>query len=243
MLTDGDTRLFLPKLWQQKPKLLGIAIHYLRKMSYVKTLEEYWSFDWSKIQVLGNNGDALHDGIAAYYPMFNPVIVPVLAVLGYWFLSDPVMGAIRAILNGETIKDKDGKVMKNGFDVALKWLSVVHSLALTVYSGWTFINTYNIVMSVYAHYSGNGLSLWDAYMAMQCDMDGTVWIKHDLGFWINHFYISKYWEFLDTWIIILKGKKPILLQTYHHAGVVLLMWMFTVSHNTACGYVRSPHVD
>ncbi len=61
---------------------------------------------------------------------------------------------------------------------------------------------------------------------------GTLWTDKDFGFWVSHFYISKFWEFLDTWIIILKGKKPILLQTYHHAGVVLLMWMFTVSTST-----------
>jgi hypothetical protein len=61
---------------------------------------------------------------------------------------------------------------------------------------------------------------------------GTLWTDKDFGFWVSHFYISKFWEFLDTWIIILKGKKPILLQTYHHAGVVLLMWMFTVSTTT-----------
>jgi len=204
-------------------------------MSAVTTLREYWSFDWSKLARVKPNGDALHDGLAEYYPMFDPFYVPVLAVLFYWFLSDPVMLFIRSMLNGADIKDKNGKKIKNGFDQGLSLVTIVHSLALTIYSGWTFMNAFRITTSVYAEFTASGLGGWAAFIKMSCDANEHIWTKHDFGFWVNHFYISKFWEFLDTWIILLKGKKPILLQTYHHAGVVMLMWMFTVTHNTACG--------
>ena len=36
-------------------------------------------------------------------------------------------------------------------------------------------------------------------------------------------------------IIILKGRKPMLLQTYHHAGVVIIMWACTMTKNVAGG--------
>ena len=39
------------------------------------------------------------------------------------------------------------------------------------------------------------------------------------------FYVSKYWEFVDTWILVLKGKKPSFLQVYHHVGICFNMWV------------------
>lgn len=40
--------------------------------------------------------------------------------------------------------------------------------------------------------------------------------------WI--FYISKFYEVVDTAIILAKGKKSSTLQTYHHAGAMMCMW-------------------
>ncbi|KAI5967007.1 uncharacterized protein KGF55_000417 [Candida pseudojiufengensis] len=42
-----------------------------------------------------------------------------------------------------------------------------------------------------------------------------------LGFW---FYISKFYEIIDTIIILLKGRPSSLLQSYHHAGAMMCMW-------------------
>lgn len=41
------------------------------------------------------------------------------------------------------------------------------------------------------------------------------------GFW---FYLSKFYEVLDTFIILAKGKRSQTLQTYHHAGAMMCMW-------------------
>jgi len=203
--------------------------------NYVKTVNEYWSFDWATYTPVGKTGIAEYDQLASYYKHFLPTVIPFAAVLGYWFLSDPICGIIRSLLNSAEVKGKDGKPVKNGFDRALSLLTIVHSAALTVYSGWTCYNTYNIMTSVWNTYRQGGLGAWDTFMTMSCDGNGKLWTDANLGYWVTHFYISKFWEFLDTWIILLKGKTPILLQTYHHAGVVLLMWSFVVTHNTACG--------
>lgn len=40
--------------------------------------------------------------------------------------------------------------------------------------------------------------------------------------WI--FYLSKFYEVLDTFIILAKGKFSSTLQTYHHAGAMMSMW-------------------
>jgi hypothetical protein len=52
---------------------------------------------------------------------------------------------------------------------------------------------------------------------------GRIW-NEGLAFYGWFFYISKFYEVVDTMIILAKGKKSSLLQTYHHAGAMLCMW-------------------
>lgn len=46
---------------------------------------------------------------------------------------------------------------------------------------------------------------------------GRLW-NEGLAFYGFWFYLSKYYEFIDTIIILLKGKQSSTLQTYHHMG-------------------------
>ena len=39
------------------------------------------------------------------------------------------------------------------------------------------------------------------------------------------------WEFLDTFILIVKRKKVSLLQSYHHSGAVIAMWLMATSRS------------
>ena len=52
---------------------------------------------------------------------------------------------------------------------------------------------------------------------------GRIW-NEGLAFYGWLFYISKFYEMLDTAIILAKGKKSSVLQTFHHAGAMLCMW-------------------
>ncbi|KAF2641907.1 hypothetical protein P280DRAFT_287847 [Massarina eburnea CBS 473.64] len=52
---------------------------------------------------------------------------------------------------------------------------------------------------------------------------GRIW-NEGLAWWGWWFYLSKFYEVLDTAIIIMKGKRSSTLQTYHHAGAMLSMW-------------------
>ncbi|RMD39263.1 hypothetical protein DV735_g5866, partial [Chaetothyriales sp. CBS 134920] len=52
---------------------------------------------------------------------------------------------------------------------------------------------------------------------------GRLW-NEGLAFYGWIFYISKFYEVIDTFIILAKGKKSSLLQTYHHAGAMICMW-------------------
>jgi hypothetical protein len=52
---------------------------------------------------------------------------------------------------------------------------------------------------------------------------GRIW-NEGLAFYGWLFYLSKFYEVVDTMIILLKGRKSSLLQTYHHAGAMISMW-------------------
>jgi len=52
---------------------------------------------------------------------------------------------------------------------------------------------------------------------------GRLW-NEGLAFYGWPFYLSKFYEVLDTAIILAKGKRSSTLQTYHHAGAMMCMW-------------------
>jgi hypothetical protein len=52
---------------------------------------------------------------------------------------------------------------------------------------------------------------------------GRLW-NEGLAFYGWIFYLSKFYEVLDTVIILAKGKQSSTLQTYHHAGAMMCMW-------------------
>lgn len=76
------------------------------------------------------------------------------------------------------------------------------------------------------------MQIWEVTnKAINLDISGTpdttdvgrIW-NEGLAFWGWLFYVSKFYEVLDTAIILTKGKKSSMLQTYHHAGAMLCMW-------------------
>lgn len=96
----------------------------------------------------------------------------------------------------------------------------LHNLGLAAFSAVVMVNSWTVVLE---HLSQKGLH------ATYCDVDGSLW-SGGLGAWTVIFYLSKFYEFVDTWVLILKGKKASFLQTYHHIGIVLTMWGAVVAH-------------
>lgn len=95
-----------------------------------------------------------------------------------------------------------------------KQFVALHNLALAVFSAVTVWNAWAIVFS---HLVSKG------WFSTYCDTEGSHW-HSGLGAWSMIFYLSKFSEFIDTWILVLKGKKASFLQVYHHTGIVFCMW-------------------
>jgi len=98
--------------------------------------------------------------------------------------------------------------------VAFRSFVALHNLALAVFSLVVAYNSWGVVL---LHLSRRGFD------AVYCDRDGTLW-SGGLGAWATIFYLSKFYEFLDTWILVLKNKRASFLQVYHHAGIVFAMY-------------------
>ena len=94
-----------------------------------------------------------------------------------------------------------------------------HNLVLCIFSWIVFINVFP---EIYAKiFSGkHGTNYYANWQSFQCDP-----MSSNELYWSYLFYLSKIWEFIDTWIILWKGRKPSTLQTYHHMGAVFACWL------------------
>jgi hypothetical protein len=101
------------------------------------------------------------------------------------------------------------------------------------------VTVHNAGLALFSLYLLVGASLVAFQMlgaeGVQSLCDPSMWDQYSVEYWAKLFYWSKYYEFLDTWIIIAKsdrlGKRgrPTVLQVYHHCGVVVCVWATMVT--------------
>eukprot|EP01128_Nolandella_sp_AFSM9_P002765 TRINITY_DN13148_c0_g1_i1.p1 TRINITY_DN13148_c0_g1~~TRINITY_DN13148_c0_g1_i1.p1 ORF type:complete len:279 (-),score=68.12 TRINITY_DN13148_c0_g1_i1:138-974(-) len=108
---------------------------------------------------------------------------------------------------------------------------------------------WNIFMTLFSAYAciGTSLLLYNNLKAANFEWilllcDPELKLYGGMTYWIYIFYLSKYWEYVDTLLLVLKGK-PVLppgnvtffLHIYHHTitasvGFVTLWWPFSVAY-------------
>lgn len=91
----------------------------------------------------------------------------------------------------------------------LYFISIVHNLFLVLFSAWSFFSLSSFLYNDKIVFQSN-------YYFQNPDFDRIIF----------YFYISKYYEFVDTFLLYLNNKTPIFLQKYHHIGAVLC-WHLT----------------
>ena len=96
----------------------------------------------------------------------------------------------------------------------LYYLSVIHNALLVGFSAWTCSSLLFILYD-------KGIVFKSNYYFQYPIFDKVIF----------YFYLSKYYEFFDTFLLYLNGKTPLFLQKYHHIGAVIswhLMWIYKV---------------
>jgi hypothetical protein len=169
---------------------------------------------------------------ASYFGFFMDVRVPI-AVATVYATSVHVANHVRKT-NNKPLAICSAKLFK--------MLVLIHNIGLCIYSAWTCAGMsaaiYRTVfeltkMGVSASSSGeqtnqflkgeaNLLARGGLWRSL-CDLNEGIW-EQGLNYYGFFFYLSKFYEVLDTVIILAKGKQSSLLQTYHHAGATLSMW-------------------
>ena len=94
---------------------------------------------------------------------------------------------------------------------------VIHNLFLSVGSLIMFIGC---ITEVYTRYQREGSSFW-----LFCEREGAD-VKGNLYYWSYLYYLSKYYELLDTIIGLLRGSRMpnFKIQVYHHVVVIFMAW-------------------
>ncbi|TGZ76240.1 hypothetical protein EX30DRAFT_295497, partial [Ascodesmis nigricans] len=170
------------------------------------------------------------------YTAFLDVRVPITIAVVYAI----TIHLLNARANGTPYRIANTRIFK-AFVIA-------HNIFLAVYSAWTF---YGMVTGIHRtldrssgiagavtsmckirsetrvpFYSGAGGNATVPVTTTETLAAGKatgLW-EEALAYYGWWFYLSKFYEVIDTAIIILKGKKSSLLQTYHHAGAMICMW-------------------
>jgi GNS1/SUR4 family len=142
--------------------------------------------------------------------LMRPEVVMTIAFI-YAYLSKDMTKFIR---------DKILGIQKN--NISLRIAVAIHNFLLFVFSGVVAYRSWSIVLN---QYYTNGF--YNTY----CDVDHALW--KELGPLCIAFYISKFYEFVDSWILVLKHKEVSFLQVYHHTGIVLVMYGGVASHAAA----------
>ena len=130
--------------------------------------------------------DFPYDRLPADSPLVAWIMKPetvAILIVAYW-ISKPVLKFVVSV---------------SGFDgnqsSIFRALVAVHNFGLCIFSGAVVIYSWPIV---YLSFSQNGS--FQTY----CDPEHSFWNESGFGVWALIFYISKYYEFVDTWILILK---------------------------------------
>ena len=99
----------------------------------------------------------------------------------------------------------DAKHFHNYSPNAIYAFSLIHNFGLHIFSLYTFTQLFRVLIT-------NGVSSESGFYFNQPSMRWILFL----------FYLSKYYEYVDTMILYAKHKQPIFLQKFHHIGATVV---------------------
>lgn len=145
-------------------------------------------------------------GVQPRHPLMEPLLVPFGLIMYLGFKPHFTFLC-------RTLKT-------NGKSPLFRLLALIHNILLCSYSFWT---ASNVILLAYDYYKTYG------YDDLYCTRG--LWVS-GMHYWGFLFYLSKYWEMLDTVLLIVKGRRPTFLQLYHHAMTIVCAYALQVSQSS-----------
>lgn len=99
----------------------------------------------------------------------------------------------------------------------LKSFIFLHNMGMSLFSMLIFKKTFDITWGGFCSLSFND------FIA-----DSDKKLEKQLAPWVWIFYLSKYYEIVDTLILFLSEKESSFLQMYHHAGAIVGCWLVSL---------------
>jgi len=138
---------------------------------------------------------------------------PIIVSAAYWIsiqvFQPPSPAKVDKIAGSSQSQSKAPITTNNGH--ALNAFVVFHNAILCIFSVLCFLKTFPVLFGLV---SDKGL--YDGLCGVKDAYESTVY-----GDWSYLFYLSKYYEIVDTYIVMAKGRRPINLQIYHHIGAMI----------------------
>jgi len=105
--------------------------------------------------------------------------------------------------------------MKDRKALTLKYVTLVHNIILTCLSTVMFLGA---AYGAYIKYQTQGF-----FAGLVCEQEPQP-IHGWLFYWSYIFYLSKYYEFVDSFLLVLKKKPLIFLHVFHHFVMPYVCW-------------------
>ncbi|PVU91708.1 hypothetical protein BB559_004006 [Furculomyces boomerangus] len=171
--------------------------------------------NWPPAQISVSPEQMILGSLAKYAMRMDYMLMAVALYVGVvHYMQPPKEKATVSRVEASRQKLDTKAVAKSKNSPAFTAFVFLHNLFLAVYSGWTFIGSFSIIYSTLA---SEGLK------SGFCDSNYTSW-NSGLFQFAYIFYLSKFYEIIDTVIILMKGRRVSTLQTYHHSGAIICMW-------------------
>lgn len=108
----------------------------------------------------------------------------------------------------------------------LKLFAVLHNLFLCLLSLLMFVGCLTHILR---------FALLKNWFNVMCDelVHDMPMYRGGLTFWCYIFYVSKFYEMLDTVVMVLKARPLTFIHVYHHCIVPFLFWAFLFTDSTA----------
>lgn len=110
------------------------------------------------------------------------------------------------------------ELMRNREPLKLKWLFVIHNVILVAVSGLLLSLMLEILVPM----------LWQRGLRWSVCEPGAYDLRLVPFYYAN--YLVKWWEFIDTFFLVLKKKKLEFLHVYHHAATMVLTYSQLVGY-------------
>jgi hypothetical protein len=109
----------------------------------------------------------------------------------------------------------------------LKWAFAAHNAVLCVASVAMFAG---VADGIVRQWLRNGHDAFELY----CDRGNQLNGGGRLWFWVYVFYLSKFYEFVDTLFLVLRQKPLTFLHVYHHASTVVVAYLGLYDNASYC---------